>query len=80
MMGTIMNVMIVNAQLAWFPTLFVRVHEWEPQRIALALAVVGVPFGIISAITAGYALTWLATLYPARRAAATPPAVALRYE
>jgi len=60
MMGTIMNVMIVNAQLAWFPTLFVRVHEWEPARIALALAVVGVPFGIISAITAGSALTWLA--------------------
>lgn len=60
MMGTIMNVMIVNAQLAWFPTLFVRVHEWEPARIALALAVVGVPFGIVSAITAGSALTWLA--------------------
>jgi MFS family permease len=60
MMGTIMNVMIVNAQLAWFPTLFVRVHEWEPARIALALAVVGVPFGILSAITAGSALTWLA--------------------
>ena len=60
MMGTIMNVMIVNAQLAWFPTLFVRVHEWEPARIALALAVVGVPFGIISAVTAGSVLTWLA--------------------
>lgn len=60
MMGTIMNVMIVNAQLSWFPTLFVRVHEWEPSRIALALAVVGVPFGILSAITAGSALTWLA--------------------
>ncbi|MBU6378839.1 MAG: MFS transporter [Gammaproteobacteria bacterium] len=60
MMGTIMNVMIVNAQLAWFPTLFVRVHEWEPARIALALSVVGVPFGILSAITAGSALTWLA--------------------
>ena len=44
MLGTIMNVMIVNAQLAWFPTLFVRVHEWEPARIALALSVVGVPF------------------------------------
>ncbi len=60
MMGTIMNVMIVNAQLAWFPTLFVRVHEWEPTRIAMALALVGVPFGIISAITAGWSLTWLA--------------------
>lgn len=60
MMGTIMNVMIVNAQLAWFPTLFVRVHEWEPTKIAMALALVGVPFGIISAITAGWSLTWLA--------------------
>ena len=60
MLGTIMNVMIVNAQLAWFPTLFVRVHEWEPARIALALSVVGVPFGIISAITAGWVLSVLA--------------------
>jgi MFS family permease len=60
MMGTIMNVMIVNAQLSWFPTLFVRVYDWEPARIALALAVVGVPFGILSAVTAGSALAWLA--------------------
>lgn len=29
---------------------------------------------------AAFTLTWLATLYPARRAAATPPAIALRYE
>jgi MFS family permease len=36
------------------------VHEWEPTRIAMALALVGVPFGIISAITAGWSLTWLA--------------------
>ena len=60
MMGSIMNVMIVNAQLAWFPTLFVRVHEWEPKQIAMALALVGVPFGIVSAITAGWSLSWLA--------------------
>jgi MFS family permease len=60
MLGTIMNVMIVNAQLSWFPTLFVRVHGWEPARIALALSVVGVPFGIISAITAGWVLSALA--------------------
>ena len=60
MLGTIMNVMIVNAQLSWFPTLFVRVHGWEPTRIALALSVVGVPFGIISAITAGWVLSALA--------------------
>ena len=60
MLGTIMNVMIVNAQLAWFPTLFFRVHEWTPARVGNALALVGVPFGLFSAITAGWALSWLA--------------------
>jgi MFS family permease len=59
MIGTIMNVMIVNAQLSWFPTLFVRVHQWEPARIAGALSLVGVPFGLFSAVTAGWALSWL---------------------
>jgi len=58
-LGTIMNVMIVNAQLAWFPTLFVRVHQWEPARIAGALSLVGVPFGLFSAVTAGWALSRL---------------------
>jgi MFS family permease len=60
MVGAIMNVMIVNAQLAWFPTLFIRVHHWTPTRIAKALSFIGLPFGILSAITAGWALTWLA--------------------
>jgi MFS family permease len=60
MMGSIMNVMIVNAQLAWFPTLFVRVHGMEARDVALSLALVGVPCGILSAITAGWILSWLA--------------------
>ncbi len=60
MLGTIMNVMIVNAQLAWFPTLFFRVHDWTPARVGNALALVGVPFGLFSAITAGWALSWIA--------------------
>ena len=60
MFGAIMNVMIVNAQLSWFPTLFYRVHGWEPARIGTALALVGVPVGLISAITAGWVLSWMA--------------------
>lgn len=60
MLGAIMNVMIVNAQLAWFPTLFFRIHEWTPARVGTALALVGVPFGLLSAITAGWALSALA--------------------
>lgn len=59
MFGAVMNVMIVNAQLAWFPTLFFRVHEWTPAQVGKALALVGVPFGLFSAITAGWALSWL---------------------
>jgi MFS family permease len=59
MIGTIMNVLIINAQLGWFPTLFVRVFHWPRDRIAHALFLVGTPLGIISAITAGWALSWL---------------------
>lgn len=58
--GAIMNVMIVNAQLSWFPTLFFRVHDWEAARVGTALATVGVPVGLLSAITAGWVLTHLA--------------------
>jgi MFS family permease len=60
MMGAIMNIMIVNAQLAWFPALFFRVHDWTPAQVGATLAMVGVPFGLLSAITAGWALTWMA--------------------
>ncbi len=60
MVGTVMNVMIVNAQLAWFPTFFVRVFDLEPQKIALSLFSIGTPLGIFSALTAGWSLTWLA--------------------
>lgn len=60
MFGAIMNIMIVNAQLAWFPTLFFRLHEWTPAQVGTSLALVGVPFGLFSAITAGWVLTSLA--------------------
>jgi MFS family permease len=59
MLGTIMNVMIVNAQLGWFPTLFTRVHHWPREKVAQALALVGTPLGLFSAVTAGWALAWL---------------------
>ena len=59
MIGTIMNVLIINAQLGWFPTLFARVHHWPREKIAHWLAIVGTPLGIFSAVTAGWALAWL---------------------
>lgn len=60
MFGAIMNVMIVNAKLSWFPTVFIRVHEWEAARVGTALFVVGVPIGLLSAVTAGWILSWMA--------------------
>lgn len=59
MIATVMNVMIVNAKLSWFPSLFMRVHHWEPKQVAYWLAAVGVPLGLFSALTAGWALSWL---------------------
>lgn len=58
MLGTIMNVMIVNAQLGWFPTFFMRVHHWPRAKVAQALFLVGTPLGLFSAVTAGWVLAW----------------------
>ncbi len=60
MLGTIMTVTVINAQLAWYPTLFERVYRWAPARTATALAIVGLPLGLTSALTAGWALSALA--------------------
>jgi MFS family permease len=60
MLGSIMNVMIINAQLAWFPTLFERVYDWAPARTAFWLGWLGLPLGLGSALTAGWLLSALA--------------------
>jgi MFS family permease len=57
--ATVMNVLIVNAKSAWFPSLFMRVFAWKPQDVGIALAMVGVPLGIFSCLTAGWSLAWL---------------------
>jgi MFS family permease len=59
MLGAICNVLAVNAQLSWFPTLFVRVFDWKASQIAKMLALIGIPLGLFSAITAGWAIAWL---------------------
>jgi MFS family permease len=57
--ATVMNVLIVNAKSAWFPSLFMRVHAWQPQDVGIALAAVGIPLGLFSCLTAGWVLAWL---------------------
>ena len=59
MLGTIMNVMIINAKLGWFPTYFNRIHHWPREKVAYVLAVVQTPLGLFSALSAGWVLAWL---------------------
>ena len=58
MLGTIMNVMIINAKLGWFPTYFNRVHHWPREKIAHVMALVQTPLGLFSALSAGWVLAW----------------------
>lgn len=60
MIGTVMNVMVVNAQLAWFPSLFTRVHGWTAAEIGTTLGLIGFPCGTFSALSAGVVMSRLA--------------------
>jgi len=60
MLGTVLNVMVVNAQLAWFPSLFTRVHGWSAAEIGTALGLIGFPCGTFSALSAGVVMSRLA--------------------
>lgn len=59
-LGAVMNLMCIYAQLAWFPTLFIRIHGWTAPEIGRMLGIVGVPVGIFSALSSGWFMSWLA--------------------
>ena len=59
-LGAVMNLMCIYAQLAWFPTLFIRVHGWTAPEIGRMLGLIGVPVGIVSALSSGWIMSWLA--------------------
>jgi len=56
--GVVLNTMVVNAQIAWFPTLLIRAHGWTAARVGATLGVLGFPAGTFSAISAGLVLAW----------------------
>ena len=60
MLGAIANVMVINAQLSWLPTFFERTYGMPAATVPKILALVGVPCGLLSAVTAGWVLSWLA--------------------
>ncbi len=57
--GAVMNVFLIAAQLSWYPTLFIRVFDMQPAEVGGMLAVVGVPSGVISALSSGFIMAWL---------------------
>jgi MFS family permease len=58
--GTVLNVMVVNAQIAWLPTMFIRAHGWTAAQVGATLGMLGFPAGTFSALSAGVVLSWLA--------------------
>jgi MFS family permease len=57
--GAVLNTMVVNAQIAWFPTLLIRAHGWTAAQVGGTLGLLGFPAGTFSAISAGFVLAWL---------------------
>ena len=58
--GTVLNVMVVNAQIAWLPSMFIRAHGWTSVQVGTTLGMLGFPAGTFSALSAGVVLWWLA--------------------
>jgi MFS family permease len=59
-LGPVLNLTCIYAQLAWFPTVFIRLHGWTPAEIGGALGLIGLPFGTLSAFSGGWFMSWLA--------------------
>lgn len=57
--GAVMNVFLIAAQLSWYPTLFIRVFDMQPAEVGGMLAFVGLPSGVISALSSGFIMAWL---------------------
>jgi MFS family permease len=49
----------VAAQFAWWPTLFIRVHQWSAAQVGVVFGIVGLPLAIFSPLSAGFLLGWL---------------------
>jgi MFS family permease len=58
--GAALNLIVIYAHLAWFPTLFIRNHGWTAARVSVAFGSAVLPIGIVSAVTAGWLLNGLA--------------------
>ncbi len=59
MLGPVLNIVAVYATLAWQPTLFMRVHQWNPGQVAVSLGSIAFVVGMTGAIVAGWTMAFL---------------------
>lgn len=59
LVGPVINVTAVYANLGWQPSLFIRVHEWTAPQVAVAMASIALPIGMSGALIAGWTLAFL---------------------
>jgi MFS family permease len=57
--GPVLNLAAIYAQLAWFPTLFIRLHGWTVAEIGTALGLVGLVMGTVSGVSSGWFMSSL---------------------
>jgi len=59
-LGAVLSTMLINAGIAWYPTLIMRVYGWSAAEVGLWFGLIGLPCGAISALSGGWVLSWLA--------------------
>ncbi len=57
--GIALTLIVIYAWVAWMPSFFVRVHDWQPEKFSVTYGVYGMFAGIFSAISSGWLATWL---------------------
>lgn len=58
--GSTINIAIVYAQFGWLPAAFMRLYGWSPSQVATTLSLISVPCAVISALSAGWVMSWFA--------------------
>jgi len=58
-LGAVLGTMLINAGIAWYPTLIIRVFGWSAAEVGLWFGAIGLPCGAISALSGGWLLSHL---------------------
>lgn len=56
--GAILSIMVINAAIAWYPSVFIRVYEWTPAKTGLWFSIIGLCCGSFSALSGGWVMSY----------------------